>query len=208
MQIIGDIRDRDISVGITQDIAGGLGDIEIIIVFQCAVSGFGSFAEFCEDGIEPALDMAFIRRRLFGILHHPGDDFADIFGAGIRLDRGILADMAASEHMGRLVSVEADPCIGPGVCRLGSVEDQCIGSDEKVLVLVDYIMSLVVIKMSLPAKHEVKDIIMADNRSVRLLPGTFFISAGDQMKFFGSCLMEHHLFFFHKIITSCKIYIR
>ena len=63
MQIIGDIRDRDISVGITQDIAGGLGDIEIIIVFQCAVSGFGSFAEFCEDGIEPALDMAFIRGR-------------------------------------------------------------------------------------------------------------------------------------------------
>lgn len=101
--------------------------------------------------------------------------------------------------MRRQASVEADPGIGPGVCRLGSVEDQCIGSDEEVLVLVDYIMSLVIIKMSLSVKHEVKDIIMADNRSVRLLPGTFFISAGDQMKFFGSCLMEHHLFFFHKI---------
>lgn len=74
MQIICNICDRDIQVGITQDIVGGLGNVEIIIEFQRVVGGLGSFAEFCKDGVESALDMTFIRGCFFRVLHHLGDD--------------------------------------------------------------------------------------------------------------------------------------
>lgn len=116
--------------------------------------------------------------------------------------------MAASEHIGRQVSVEADPGIDPGIFLFCPVEDEGAGSDKKILILVNHIMSLVVIKMSLSVKYKVKDIVVADDGAIRLFLGTFFISAGYQMEFFGSCLMEHNMFFFHKKDLLTNIYQR
>ena len=81
MQIVRYMFYRNIRIGISQNIVRCLGDVEIIIGFQRVIRGFGIFAEFCEDGIEPALEMIFICGSLFGIFDHLRDDRTDIIGS-------------------------------------------------------------------------------------------------------------------------------
>ena len=143
--------------------------------------------------------MAFVRRRLLGVLEHSGDDPADIVRAGEGLYGGFGAYMAFSEHIRDTGAVKADPGIGPGILRVSPVEHKRAGSDQEILILIDYIVRFVIVKVALSVKHKMEDVVMADDRSVRLVCGTFFISAGQQVQFFGACLMDHHLFFFHKL---------
>ena len=166
MQVVRKVFYRNIRTGIAQDIGGSLGDIEIIIRFQGVIGSVGSFAELRKDSVQAALDMAFVCRGLLMTFHHVRDDICDILRAGVCLDRGFLIDMAALKHIGYRSSIEADPGIRPGVTGLGPVKDKSTGSDEKILVLIDNIMCLIIIEMPLSVQYKVKDIIMADDGAV------------------------------------------
>ena len=97
--------------------------------------------------------------------------------------------MAVSEHIGDGSPVEADPGVGPGIGFFRTIENESTGSDKKVLVLMYFIVGSVIIKMPLSLQYKVEDIVMADNGSVRLYFGAFFISAGFQTELFRTCLM-------------------